>query len=168
MRLREAVDPAALERALNAVVARHDALRTAFAAGCERFGFRLLQYSVSTNIQPADWTQLASWASRRFEQLAQAYTRAVRDYPGLAEPFALVSMQDLARNGHVVPCDQVGHPLPLAERENTAALTLVDSLCERGQPQWLAGRLIDAQGQLMLRPLSMLIERGGNVEHHRV
>lgn len=129
---------------------------------------RLLQYSVSTRIEHEDWHQLAAHAVPSFEALARSYREASSAFPGLAEPFAVVAPARYARSPRLVPMDTEDRPLPLASAEDPAALRYVDALAEDADPAWIAGRLVDADGVLMLLPASLGVVREGQLRHRRV
>lgn len=129
---------------------------------------RLLQYSVSTRIAHEAWHQLAAHAVPSFEALARSYREASGAFPGLAEPFAVVAPARYARSPRLVPVDTEGRPLPLASAEDPAALRYVDAETQHADPAWIAGRLVDADGVLMLLPASLGFVEDGRLRHRRV
>jgi hypothetical protein len=129
---------------------------------------RLLQYSTAVTIPDEAWKQLASWANRTFAPLQEIYHRAVTNFPGLTEPFVVVAPAQVARDPHPVPVDESGHPLPLAAARDPYALKVLDALTANQRPEWIAGRLVDAQGTLMMRPLSFGVTHTGQFLHVRL
>ncbi len=129
---------------------------------------RLMQYSVSVGIDAKAWSQLASWASRRFDALAEMYGNALGAFPGLAEPFALIAPARVEREQGLVPLDIASRPLPLATAEDPSSQGFLQARAELGQVAWLAGRLVDAHGTLMLRPLSVAVVKGEQTLHASV
>lgn len=120
---------------------------------------RLLQYAVSNTLGPDDWMRFDEMAQRRFEALASDYRDAMRAYPGLAEPFAVVAPATCGRNPLVL-VDAFDDPLPVARAEEPALAATLAELAREGDPEWVAGRLIDADGSLLLIPCTACIREG--------
>jgi hypothetical protein len=129
---------------------------------------RLLQYSTAVAIPAQAWEQLASWASRAFSPLREVYQHAIVNYPGLCEPFVIIAPARLVRDPLPIPIDESGHPLPLAAARDLYAVKVIDAMTAQQRPDWIAGRLVDAQGTLMIRPLSFGITLAGRFHHVRI
>ncbi|MCB9667249.1 MAG: hypothetical protein H6715_03905 [Myxococcales bacterium] len=129
---------------------------------------RLFQYVVSGRISAADWAKVKLSAIRRFRPLAQTYREAIKTFPALAEPFVLVRPARFEHEGVPIPLDEEDIPLPLAGAENPAELEWISSIVKRGDVQWMAGRLVDAEHCLMLRVRSIAVLEGHEIRHHRI
>ena len=124
---------------------------------------RLLQYAVSLDTSQDDLRRVAANGYRRFGALADRYRDLVSAQPAQAEPFAVVVPRRWG-NGAAVCFDEEDNALPLARLEDPAA---VDVLCRRVPatgPHWIAGRLVDAQGTLMLVPCVAALPAGEGSE----
>jgi hypothetical protein len=127
---------------------------------------RLLQYAVANEIKTEHWTRLLDVAQRSFGSLAREYRSALSSYPGLAEPFAVLAPKSLRREDLAL-LDAEGLPLPLvrsAEGFTEALLRFVGD----DEPDWVAGRLIDAAGTLLLVPTGVGVDRGVQSEVLRI
>ncbi len=129
---------------------------------------RLLQYAISGRISAADWAKVKLAAVRRFRPLAQTYREAVKTFPALAEPFVLVRPARFEYDGAPVPLDEEDTPLPLAAAENPAELDWISRVINRGDVQWMAGRLVDTENCLMLRVRSVGVLENNVLRHHRI
>jgi len=129
---------------------------------------RLLQYSISAVIPTEFENQLSGWANRRFNQIADDYRNLERTFPGLSEPFVLVAPKRLDVDQRCLLLDEANKPLPIATAEDPTLVRYIKSIPDVKETAWFAGRLLDAQGTLMLRPLSVCIPTSGQVRHLRV
>jgi hypothetical protein len=129
---------------------------------------RLLQYATAVSIPAESWGHVSAWASRAFAPLRDVYQQSILKYPGLSEPFAVIAPARLVHDPLPVPLDESGHPLPLAAARDPYAIRVLDALASNQRPEWIAGRLVDAQGTLMMRPLSMAVVIGGELRHFRL
>jgi hypothetical protein len=124
---------------------------------------RLLQYAVTPVIDAAAWQSLAARAVRDFDALLASYRTAQNDFPGLCEPFALLAPARVEHDGETLLVDAAGRLLPVAHPDNPAALRYLDGLTARDAPAWLAGRLFDRDGVLMVAPLGAALMRDGRL-----
>jgi hypothetical protein len=67
-----------------------------------------------------------------------------------------------------VPLDEADRPLPLAAARDPYALKVFDALTATRRPEWIAGRLVDARGTVMMRPLSLGVMAGEHLRHVRL
>jgi hypothetical protein len=117
---------------------------------------RVLQYEVRPDIGIEVWDLLQQAARWSFAEVTEGYRRAVRAYPSLSEPFALVAPHRIDRNGLFKEFDTEGHQLVLNRSERRgAALAFYDLLAEGIEPSWLAGRLTDVGNTLCLTPFAV-------------
>jgi hypothetical protein len=128
----------------------------------------LLQYSVSAVIPTETWNQLSAWAYRRFDVLSKRYKESLTLFPGLTEPFAIIAPTHLDPEQNYVPFDDENRPLPIAMADEPSLGRFFASVPKIKETSWIAGRLVDAQGTLMLRPLSICILSEGQYSHVRV
>lgn len=129
---------------------------------------RLFQYIVSGRISPGEWAALKLTAIRRFRPLVETYRAAVKSFPALAEPFVIVRPARFERDGVPIPLDEEDIPLPLAAAENPAEIDSLSRVLQRGEVQWMAGRLVDADNCLMLRVRSVAMLENHELRHHRI
>ncbi|MEM9189488.1 MAG: hypothetical protein AAGF12_09950 [Myxococcota bacterium] len=125
---------------------------------------RLLQYEVSPRLSKVTFTALESVASRSFEALADSYVRQRTRFLGISEPVALVAPAKITREEGVCLHDADDTPLPIARSHDPSYEATLDRFTRGGETMFVAGRLIDARGTLMLVPTSVGVRRGG--EHH--
>ncbi len=117
---------------------------------------RVLQYEVHPDVQTDVWDLLQQAASWSFAGVTEGYRQAVKAYPALSEPFALVAPHRIERNGIFKAFDTEGHQLVLNRSERRgAALAFYDLLAEGLEPSWLAGRLTDVGNTLCLAPFAV-------------
>lgn len=131
---------------------------------------RPLQYAVSLEVSADDWARVAASALGAFRPLVETYRRALDEFPGLAEPFAMIapSRYDDAA-GALVPVDSEDDPLPLARADDPAGVSVLERLARGHTPEWIAGRLMDAGGQLMLLPCAATApDADGHTQLHRL
>ena len=121
---------------------------------------RLLQYAVNNRISADDWVRLEDLAHRSFETLAREYREALGAYPGLAEPFVVVAPAACEREPDFVLLDASDDPLPVAAAEEPAFAQAVRELASEEDPAWVAGRLVDADGALLLIPCATAMRDG--------
>jgi hypothetical protein len=137
--------------------------------GAEPRRVRLLQYAVSLGVTNEDWAHVGASVTQRFAELGDRYRKAVEAFPGLAEPFVLIKAEriELDDDGPV-PIDAEGDPLPLARAEDPGAVARLGDLAEAEPIEWLAGRLTDVDGRLLLVPCSAAIVREGRTRLERL
>lgn len=117
---------------------------------------RVLQYEVHPDVRPEVWELLQQAASWSFAAVTEGYRRAVKAYPSLSEPFALVAPHRIERTGIFKAFDAEGHQLVLNRSERRgAALAFYDLLADGAEPSWLAGRLTDVGNTLCLTPFAV-------------
>jgi hypothetical protein len=129
---------------------------------------RLLQYTTTPDVDRASWDLLAAWGQRDSEALVAAYRSAQSQTGALAEPFALVSPRSIAQGAPSVLMLDRGAPLPLAADDEPGVLRRFESMSVKETPLWVAGRLFDRAGQLMLKPLAAGILSADRIRHERL
>lgn len=130
---------------------------------------RILQYAVSPTVSPVSWQRVEQLASRDFGAIAERYYDEVLAFPALAEPFTFVSAASYDREDGLTPLDTQGYALPIVRSDHHGvALTLDKLATEEGDPSWLAGRLIDVEGTLMLAPFGLAVGKGATTRYHRL
>jgi hypothetical protein len=129
---------------------------------------RLLQYSVSVDVPADSWRSVQRHAAVDFAALAQSYREGLERHSGLQEPFALIAPAALARDAQLVLLDAATRRLTLVADDDLGVLRRIDELTAGVTPAWVAGRLLDRQGQLLLRPLALGILRGEELRHERL
>ena len=136
--------------------------------GCGPRRLRLLQYTTTPKIERSSWDLLAAWGQRDADAVAVTYRGAVLQFGALAEPFVLIVPRALEPGP--VPCLALerGAALPLTADDEPLVLKRFEQICAKQPPLWVAGRLVQRAGQLMLRPLAAAILEGPNVRHERL
>jgi hypothetical protein len=122
---------------------------------------RLLQYATTPGIEGDVWDRVAGWSLRSFEPLVERYREAVRVFPGLAEPFALVTPDAIEGDDVPVLVDDAGRALP-GEGDGPMLAALRRSGAD-GEVAWVAGRLLDPGGRLSIAPLAIGAMREGRL-----
>jgi hypothetical protein len=123
---------------------------------------RLLQYAVNNQLTGDDWTRFEGFAHRKFDALARDYREAMRAYPGLAEPFVVVAPAACGRDPELVLLDTSEDALPLARAEEPSLAAALAMFVRDEDPAWVAGRLVDAEGSLLLVPCAAAITDGAS------
>jgi hypothetical protein len=129
----------------------------------------VLQYSV--NAQPtADqhWVRVAAAATTSFSALADSYRQSLGRFPGLSEPFAIVAPTTIDQRGGLVLRDAQGAPLRVAVGGKRSFAAALERVIAGQRVQWIAGRLFDRDGVLMLLPLSVSLEGSGAPMFRRI
>lgn len=120
---------------------------------------RMMQYSVSPQVSKDELRRLESTGYRRFGALADRYRQQVAEHPGQAEPFALVVPKRWSTKGVPACFDDDGVPLPFARADDPAAVDVLRQWSSPA-PRWVAGRLVDARGSLMMVPCALATPEG--------
>ncbi|MBN1655755.1 MAG: hypothetical protein JXA30_18465 [Deltaproteobacteria bacterium] len=128
----------------------------------------LLQYSISALISAEAESQLLSWGNRRFDLLAERYKKTQKLSPGLSEPFVLIAPSDIDLQRGCLLIDETDRPLPIATADDPSLIRFVESIPNIKRAALVAGRLVDAQGTLMLRPLSICQLKDGRCNYLRI
>jgi hypothetical protein len=136
--------------------------------GCAPRRMRLLQYTTTPDIDRASWDLLAAWGQRDSEALAAAYRSAQSRFGSLSEPFALAAPRGVERGVHVALLLDRGPSLPLSADDEPGVLRRFEELINASALAWVAGRLFDRAGHLMLRPLAAGILDGDRIRHERL
>ncbi len=129
---------------------------------------RLLQYTSSLRIERGHWDSLLAWTERDFGALVRSYREKAQVFFSLAEPFALVSPATMSRGSQLALVDAQGTTLLLDTNQDPGAYRRFEELTLDAVPVWVAGRLVDRNGHLMLVPLSTAILRGDKLCHERL
>jgi hypothetical protein len=135
--------------------------------GCAPRRMRLLQYTTTPQIDAASWDMLAAWGQRDSEALAGSYRSAQSQFGALAEPFAL-TVPHSVRHAPLALRLERGPLLPLTADEEPGVLRRFEAVLQSGTLAWVAGRLVDRAGQLMLKPLSLAVVVDDRIRHERL
>ncbi len=129
---------------------------------------RLLQYEVEPAVDGDSWRILEGHAERDIAALTERYRQLQRSFPGLAEPFVLVAPARVDRSPRLVLGDERGHVLSIARADDPAAAAVLEAACEPEPPRWIAGRLVDERGTLLLAPVAAVFGSGDATRHLRL
>ncbi len=119
-----------------------------------------MQYAVSLDLGKDELERIEANAYRRFSALADRYRAWMETQPGQAEPFAIVAPRSFEPADKPLCRDEEGQPLPFARADDPAALDVLLRMCPPGGPRWVAGRLSDAGGVLMMIPCALALPDG--------
>jgi len=129
---------------------------------------RPMQYEVAPSPTREHYRRIEANAYRRFAALSERYRDWVADAPGQAEPFAVVVPTKVkARRGAPVLYDDEDAPLACGRADDPAAAAVLDRL-SAPVPRWIAGRLVDARGSLLLVPCAVGAPDGDAIRLHRL
>lgn len=112
---------------------------------------RILQYTATLEIGRAELERIQAHALRRVSMWVDAYRSAITAAPALAEPVQLVACSGV-EGGRLV--DALGEPIPIAVDEDQGARVALDVAMRTTVPEWLVGRLVDANGAIRMVPCS--------------
>lgn len=129
---------------------------------------RLMQYVVSLELGREEIARIEASAYRRFAALAERYRELALASPGQAEPFAIVAPRRFRTEGGVVGHDDEGQPLPFARADDPAAVEVLEGVVPAAGPRWIAGRLTDVDGALMMVPCAVAIPEGDGSRYIRL
>ena len=116
---------------------------------------RLFQYAVTPFVEDSAWAEVAGLAERSFSALARAYRQAFVEFPGLGEPFVLVSPSAWEQVAGLVPVDEAGDALPVARADAPGVVDLVFGRVAQKEPGWIAGRLAQLEDGLVIVPYAL-------------
>ncbi|HJL26031.1 MAG TPA: hypothetical protein RMG95_20165 [Polyangiaceae bacterium LLY-WYZ-15_(1-7)] len=119
---------------------------------------RLMQYAVSPRVTDALWDRTTQVAAPRYESLRPEFRSSLKAFPALAEPFAVVGVDELDVDRRLV-MDGEGDALALS-LEPAVAGRLGALAQECDGVRWIAGRLWDEDGVLAIEPFSVLFATG--------
>jgi hypothetical protein len=126
-----------------------------------------LQYTTTPQIDRSSWDLLAAWGQRDSEALAAAYRSAQNQFGALSEPFVLTVPRGVERAAQLALLLDRGPALPVATDDEVGVLRHFEELIGGATLAWVAGRLFDRAGQLMLKPLAAGILDGERIRHER-
>ena len=130
---------------------------------------RLLQYAVSSQPSRDQWIALRDVALRSFRALAESYRESRLRYGGVAEPFCVIAPVEVEEEGDTVALiDRDRLPLPLARSADPSMVEASSRFLKGRRPLWVAGRLTDAAGTLMLVPSTVAAGFDGSPEVLRI
>jgi hypothetical protein len=122
---------------------------------------RLLQYEISPEVPERAKNALAGHALVRVAELVEKFRAAHATAPGQAEPFALFAPAEvICEEGAASLLDETGARLPLASSEGLELDTALVRELDGRLPRVVAGRVLLAEGVLLLRPFSLLVGEG--------
>lgn len=136
--------------------------------GCPPRRLRLLQYTTTPQVELSSWDLVSAFGERDSDALAAAYRSAVTMFGALAEPFVLVTPRALESGPTPCLALERGAGLPLMAEDEPLVLKRFEHICAAAPPLWVAGRLVQRAGQLMLRPLAAATREGSVLRHERL
>lgn len=129
---------------------------------------RLMQYAVTPALGNEELRQVEANGYRRFEALADGYRTSVTAYPGQAEPFAVVvPARWNGKRAQPICYDAEDVPLAFARADDPAAVEVLAQFVTPA-PRWVAGRLVDAKGYLLMIPCVIAVDDGEATRLHRL
>lgn len=129
---------------------------------------RLMQYAVSLELGGDELERIEANAYRRFSALGDRYRELIEAHPGQAEPFAVVAPRSFDAKDGPVCRDDEGQPLPFARADDPAAVDVLARVVPPGGPRWVAGRLSDTGGVLMMIPCAVAVPDGDGARFVRL
>jgi hypothetical protein len=137
---------------------------------CAPRRLRLLQYTTTPNLERTHWDNLAAWGQRDSEALLTAYRSAIAELGALAEPFALTAPRSLTLDDRARPSlvFERGAALPLFADDDSGVLKHCERIARSATVVWVAGRLLEHAGQLMLRPLALGLSDASGPRYERL
>ena len=129
---------------------------------------RLMQYAVSPTAGREELRRVEANGYRRFSALADRYRDWVAADPGQAEPFAVVVPKRWKSKNETPTCyDDDDVPLAFARADDPASIEVLGRL-HAPPPRWVAGRLVDAKGWLLMVPCVVAAPDGESARLHRL
>jgi hypothetical protein len=129
---------------------------------------RVLQYTTSPVIDAVTWRRVESWAERDFTSARDHYRAGLSAFGVLSEPFVLLAPTALRRDDVLGLVDERGQLLPLHQDEDLGWVRRFEDVAAVTLPAWVAGRLLDRDGRMMLRPLAAGILRDDTLIYERL
>jgi hypothetical protein len=127
---------------------------------------RLLQYAVTPRIGADVWARVGELAVPSVDELRPRFRAAIKASPALAEPFVVVAAREMDTASRVVD-DGAGGKLPL--RGGPAGIDArVVAAVESGTLRWVAGRVDDVEGVLVMEPFAVAVEVEGKLVFERL
>jgi hypothetical protein len=127
---------------------------------------RFLQYAVTPRIGADAWARIGELVVPSVDELRPRFRAAIKASPALAEPFVVVAARGLDVASRVVD-DGAGGKLPLRGGPAGIDARVVAAL-ETGTLRWVAGRVDDAEGVLVMEPFAVAIEVEGKTVFERL
>ncbi len=129
---------------------------------------RLMQYTVSLSATREELRRIEANGYRRFSALADRYRDWLAADPGQAEPFVVVVPKRWKTKSGTPTCyDDDDVPLAFARAEDPAVIDVLETL-RAPRPRWVAGRLVDAKGSLLMIPCVVAAPDGESSRLHRL
>jgi hypothetical protein len=113
---------------------------------------RLLQYAVSNQISRDISIRIDEAARANFGEIIDGYRESLDLYPGLAEPFVVVSPQRVETEPGTHLVDRDGVTIPLSRADGLGRAQALLEILNGHRLDWIAGRLVDAEGSPILVP----------------
>lgn len=116
---------------------------------------RLLQYEVAPELTVASHERLTEMAEREVRRVHERYRKWVRQYPALAEPVIILRAEGRLREtaGAFRLDDDEGGSIGLRPEPGVATL-LRECEADRSS-RWIAGRLAESEGRVVLEPIAL-------------
>lgn len=135
---------------------------------CAPRRLRLLQYTTTPDLERTHWDNLAAWGQRDSEALLTSYRASMSEFGAVAEPFALTAPRGVQRDTRPSLLFDRGAPLPIFTDDDPGLLKHCERLTRASTLVWVAGRLLEHAGQLMLRPLALGLRDGSGLRYERL
>jgi hypothetical protein len=129
---------------------------------------RLLQYTTTPNLERTHWNHVAAFGKRDSDALLSEYRAAISELGALAEPFALVAPSGYQPDALPRLLFERGAPLPLFAEDEPGIQQQCERLLRSSAVSWVAGRLLEHDGQLMLRPLALGLQDAAGWRYERL
>lgn len=129
---------------------------------------RLLQYTVTPELNEAEWLRLGQLGETDVAALGAWYITSSERCPGLSEPFVLLAAPSLDPGSDGALRDRHGRALELRDDEDRPQADVVRALIGDAELVWICGRLQGWSRGLLLRPASLLVRAAGRPALRRV
>lgn len=125
---------------------------------------RLLQYEVTPGLLQSKLERIGELAGSNIEREMANYKTALRAYPALCEPFVVLRLRLHA--GGTVLRDDADRVLPLVGPR--AVLSRLSAGSQTATLSWVAGRLGESDGALVLEPFGAAFRSGPTLRFERL
>lgn len=129
---------------------------------------RLLQYTTTPQVDRASWDLLAAVGQRDSDALAASYRGTLNRFGALCEPFVVVAPRGLQPLPAPALTLDHGAPLPLGEADEPGVLARFTNMLAGSPLAWVAGRLHQQSGAMMLKPLAAGLVEADRIRHERL
>ena len=116
---------------------------------------RLLQYEVAPDLVERSHDRLFEMAEREVSRVLERYRQGVRQYPALAEPVAILRAEGRLREDSSGFSLEDDEGAAIALRATAGAADFLRRLDAPATARWVAGRLAESEGKVVLDPISL-------------